>query len=84
LITEFAWWHWVDGADGGAPIGVAGQDLFNLPFSDVKGNDLVTQNVGLKFKPSGKREYGLAYEFPLTGFKDVIDSRLQAEMIFRY
>jgi hypothetical protein len=84
LFTEVAWWHWVDSAEGGLPLGVAGQDLFNISANDVTGNDLVTQNVGMKFKPSGNREYGLAYEFPLTEFKDVIDGRVQAEVIFRY
>ncbi|WP_235908457.1 hypothetical protein [Roseiconus nitratireducens] len=63
---------------------MAGQDLFNLPATNVAGNDLVTQNVGMKWKPTAHAEYGLAYEFPLTEFKDVIDGRLQAEAIFRY
>jgi hypothetical protein len=84
LLTEFAWWHWTDSAEGGLPLGVAGQDLFNLPANDVTDNDLVTQNVGMKYKPSGKAEYGLAWEFPLTEFKDVIEGRLQAEVILRY
>jgi hypothetical protein len=84
LLTEVAWWHWTDDADSGIPLGVAGQDLFNLSANDVDGNDLVTQNVGLKFKPNRSVEAGIAYEFPLTGFKDVIDDRFQVDMIFRY
>ncbi|MCG8650844.1 MAG: hypothetical protein MI861_13480, partial [Pirellulales bacterium] len=84
FLTELTWWHWTDSADNGAALGVAGQDLFNLSTSDVSGNDLVTQNIGLKWKPSGSAEYGIAYEFPLTGFQDVIESRLQAEFILRY
>ena len=84
LLSEIAWWHWTDSAEGGAPLGVAGQDLFNLPVSDVTGNDLVTQNVGMKWKPSRKAEYGLAWDFPLTGNKDVIEGRLQAEAIMRF
>ncbi|MCA9138703.1 MAG: hypothetical protein KDB00_18155 [Planctomycetales bacterium] len=84
LVTELAWWHWVDSAEGGAALGVAGQDLFNLSTSDMTGKDLVTQNVGLKFKPNRKTEVGLAYEFPLTDFKDVIEGRLQTELIVRY
>ncbi len=84
FVTEVAWWHWIDSAEGGAALGVAGQDLFNLSTSDVTGNDLVTQNVGLKFKPNAKTEWGIAYEFPLTEFKDVIEGRLQTELIVRY
>ena len=83
-FTEMAWWHWVDSARGGAPLGVAGQDLFNLPSSNVTGNDLVTQNVGMKLKPNRHIEAGLAYEFPLTGFQDIIESRIQAELILRF
>ena len=84
LLTEVAWWHWVDSAEGGAALGVAGQDLFNLSTSDVTGNDLVSQNVGVKYKPNRKTEIGLAYEFPLTEFKDVLEGRLQTELILRY
>lgn len=84
LLTEVAWWHWIDSAEGGLPLGVAGQDLFNLSTSDVTGNDLVTQMVGLKYKPNNKTEFGLGYEFPLTEFDDVIEGRLQTEMILRY
>ena len=84
LFTELAWWHWVDDAAAGAPLGIGGHDLFNLSANDVTGNDLVTQNVGVKLKPRRNREMGLAYEFPLTAFKDVTDGRLQAELILRY
>ena len=83
-VTELAWWHWVDSARAGLPLGVAGQDVFNLPSINVDGNDLVTQNVGLKYKPTAHVEAGIAYEFPLTGFKDVIDDRLQLDLILRY
>ncbi|MEO1616643.1 MAG: hypothetical protein AAFV88_12375 [Planctomycetota bacterium] len=84
LLTGVAWWHFTDAASAGLPLGVAGQDLFNLSVSDIDGNNLVTQNVGLKYKPCRATEIGIAYEFPLTEFKDVIESRLQTEIIFRY
>jgi len=84
LFTELAWWHWTDDASQGAALGVAGHDLFNLRTSDVAGNDLVTQNIGLRYKPTGHLETGIAYEFPLTEFKDVTESRLMVDMILRY
>lgn len=83
-FTEAVWWHWTDSANNGLALGVAGQDAFNLFSTNVAGNDLVTQSVGVKFKPSGNAELGVAYEFPLTGFEDIIDSRIQAELILRY
>lgn len=84
LFTEVVWWHWTDAADTGLPLGVSGHDLFNLSSTNVSGNDLVTQNVGVKYKPSGNAELGLAYEFPLSDFEDIIDNRLQVELILRY
>ena len=84
LFTEVAVWHWVDDAEAGLPLGVAGQDLFNLSSSNVSGNTLVTQNVGVKIKPSANTELGVAYEFPLTGFQDVIKDRIQVDLILRY
>ncbi|WP_236696177.1 hypothetical protein [Rhodopirellula islandica] len=84
LFTENSWWHWVDEAENGLALGVSGQDLLNLGATDVEGNDLVTHNVGMKFKPSGNIEAGVAYEFPLTAFKDVLEDRVTVDMIFRY
>lgn len=84
FFTEMAWWHWTDDASAGAGLGVGGQDLFNLSSNNIAGNDLLTQNVGLKLKPSGNLEAGIAYEFPLTAFQDVIEGRMQTELIFRY
>ena len=84
ILTGVTWWHWTDSASTGLPLGVAGQDLFNFASTNVTNNNLVTQNVGVKWKPSGHIEAGLAYEFPLSGFEDVIESRVQAELIWRY
>ncbi len=84
LVTEVAWWHWIDSAEAGLGINEAGHDLFNLSAANVDDNDLVTQNVGIKVKPRRNIEAGLAYEFPLTGFQDVIDDRIQFDLILRY
>ncbi len=83
LFTELAWWHWTDDAGAGLP-GVAGHDLFNLTSMNVDGRDLVTQSVGVKLKPDSKTEIGIAYEFPLSGFEDIIDDRFMVDLIFRY
>ncbi len=83
FVSEMAWWHWTRSAKTGLPLGVAGQDLFNLPSTNVAGNNLVTKNFGLKYKPSGNVEMGIAYEFPLTGREDVIKDRIQLDLILR-
>lgn len=83
LFTEVAWWHWTDDAGAGLP-GIAGQDLFNLTSMNVDGRDLVTQSVGVKLKPDNNTEIGIAYEFPLSGFEDIIEDRFMVDLIFRY
>ena len=84
VFSELAWWHWTDDASSGAPLGVAGHDLFNLSSNNVAGNDLLTQNIGTKLKPNRNVEAGIAYEFPLTAFNDITEGRLQTELILRY
>ncbi|MCM2372020.1 hypothetical protein [Aporhodopirellula aestuarii] len=84
LFTENAWWHWTDDADTGSAFGVSGLDLLNLGDTAVEGNDVVTQNVGMKLKPKRNMELGMAYEFPLTDFEDIIRDRWTFDAIVRY
>lgn len=83
VFTEVAWWHFIDDAGTGLP-GIAGQDLFNLTATGIEGKDLVTQSVGVKLKPNANTEIGVAYEFPLTDFEDIISSRLMVDLIYRF
>lgn len=41
-FTDVVWWHWTDSANVGLPLGVGGQDVLNLPSTNVTGNDLLT------------------------------------------
>ncbi|TWT95535.1 hypothetical protein [Neorhodopirellula pilleata] len=84
LFTENSWWHWVDDANVGNAFGVSGLDLLNLGDTAVEGNDVVTHNVGAKFKPKRNIEAGMAYEFPLTDFEDIIRDRWTFDFIVRY
>ena len=70
-------------ADTGLPLGVAGQDLFNLSATNVAGNNLFAKNFGLKYKPNRNMELGVAWEFPLTKRKDVLEDRIQVDLILR-
>ncbi len=83
LFTEAAWWHWTDDAGAGLP-GIAGQDLFNLTSANVDGRNLVTQSVGAKLKPNANTEIGMAWEFPVSGYQDIIEGRLMVDLILRY
>ncbi len=83
FVSEGVWYHWTDSAKNGLPLGVAGQDLFNLSATNVTGNDLISKNFGLKYKPNRNVEFGVAWEFPLTGREDVLKDRLQVDLILR-
>ena len=84
LLTELNWFHWLQaGVDGPIP-GVEGLDIINLGSPGVAGNDIVTSAAGMKFKPSQNQEIGVAFEFPLTERRDIIDNRLTVDWIVRF
>ena len=84
-LAELNWFHWTQGGDRGLPPSLGeGDGLINLGTSGVAGNDLVTSAVGLKAIVNRHLDVGTAFEFPLSNRKDLIDSRLLVEMIFRY
>ncbi len=84
LFTEMNLYHWTkSGQDGPIP-GIEGLDVINLGSPNVTGNDIVTGAAGMKFKPRGNNEIGVAFEFPMTERRDIIDNRLTVDMIFRY
>ena len=52
------------------------------------GNDIVTMGWGLKYKPQDYMpqdhvEVGRVYELPLTTRKDLLESRLAADLLLR-
>ncbi len=81
-FTEINWYNYLSSGTAFGP--VEGGDLFNLGASGVTGNDLVTQAIGMKAKPRRNIEAGIAYEFPLTARKGLLDDRLTADLIFRF
>ncbi|MBI1916203.1 MAG: hypothetical protein HYS12_15935 [Planctomycetes bacterium] len=84
-LVELNWFHWTQGGNRGLPAALGeGDGLINLGTSGVAGNDLVTSAVGLKAIVNRHLDVGTAFEFPLSNRKDLIDSRLLVEMIFRY
>jgi hypothetical protein len=58
--------------------------LFNLGVPEIRGNDIVTNAYGLKYKPRSNVETGIAFEFPLTQRRGVLDNRITADFIIRY
>jgi hypothetical protein len=84
LFTEANWYHWLRSGRDGAINGIEGLDFFNLGSPGVAGNDIVTSSAGVKLKPGAHSEIGVAFEFPLTERRDVIDNRLTVDWIIRY
>jgi len=83
LLGEANWYHWIKSGAGGIP-GVAGLDLYNFGSTGVAGNDVVTGAFGLKFKPNCHREFGIAWEAPLTERRDILGNRLTIDAILRF
>jgi hypothetical protein len=83
LLGECNWYHWL--ANGGTTAAnFEGIDLINLGSTNVDGNDLVTGALGVKYKPSGNTEIGVAYELPLTDRQDIMKDRWTVDWIIRY
>ena len=83
-LTELNWYTWIGSGQNTALPGVEGGDLFNLGSVGVSGNDIVTNAVGIKYKRNEHSEIGVAYEYPLTDRRDVLENRLTVDWIFRY
>jgi hypothetical protein len=82
-FTEFNWFHYNNNGTA-FPLAIEGGDLFNLGSPGIAGNDILTNAYGLKIKPRSNIEAGVAFEFPLTERRGVLDNRITADLIIRY
>ena len=82
-FTELNWYNYLSSANA-FPLPIEGGDLFNLGSPGITGNDLVTSAIGLKARPKRNVEAGLAWEFPVTERKGLMDNRLTLDFIIRY
>lgn len=83
LFGESNWYHYMRSGQS-FPVPVEGLDLINLGAVGMAGKDIVTGAVGVKYKPSGHVEIGLAWEAPMTVRHDLMTDRLTADLILRY
>lgn len=82
-FTEFNWYNYMkSGSAFGAPL--EGGDLFNFGSPGVAGNNIVTNAWGARWVQNRHLNTGVAWEFPLTERRGVLDNRLTLDMIFRY
>ncbi len=83
-LAEFNWYHYMGSGQDFTLAPIEGGDLFNFGAVGVAGNGIVSGAFGMKYKPSGNMELGVAWEVPLTSRRDVLDNRLTVDAIFRY
>lgn len=83
LFSEWNWYHWMRDANA-FPATFGGLDLFNFGGTGIANQNVVTTALGVKYKPNGHLEIGLAYEVPVSRNKDIIQDRLGADLIIRY
>jgi len=82
-FTEVNWYNYQSSANAFA-LPIEGGDLFNLGSPGITGNDLVTHAVGLKARPARNIEAGVAWEYPMTARKGLMDDRLTVDLIVRF
>ena len=84
IFTEGTWYHWLKSGQDGPIAGIEGLDLINFGNPGVAGNNIVTAAAGAKFKPNCHNEFGIAFEFPVTDRRDILDNRLTLDWNLRY
>ncbi|MFT3881940.1 MAG: hypothetical protein QM703_20080 [Gemmatales bacterium] len=82
-LFEINWFHYT-GSGNLNTGGIEGDGLLNLGASGVEGHNLVTFAFGAKAKINCNVELGAAWEFPVTGRRDLNENRLVTELILRY
>lgn len=83
-LFEANWYHYTGGGNSVPFLGIEGDGLINIGAGGVAGNDLVTIAFGAKAKIGTNMEVGAAWEFPVTGRKDINENRLVSSITYRY
>src|SRR5262249_46783738 len=65
-------------------LGFEGADLINFGARGVAGHNFVSLAFGMRYKFCEAIQLGGAFEFPITGRRDLMDYRLTFDAIFRY
>jgi hypothetical protein len=72
------------GSGKATDLGFEGRDLFNFGSHGVSGHNNFSMATGLRYKFTENIQTGLGVEFPLNGRKDLLDYRINVDVIFRY
>lgn len=82
-FLEASWFYYTK-AGNGPDLGFEGRDLFNFGSQGVSGNNTITLAPGFRYRFNDHLQAGVAYEFPVSGHRDLIDYRVTFDVIFRY
>jgi hypothetical protein len=82
-LIELNWFHLTKRGDE-RPLTFEGADLVNFGSQDVEKRDLVTLDVGARYKIREWLQLGGAVEFPVSSYKGISDFRLTFDVIIRY
>ena len=84
-IGEVNWYHYTSGGNHGIPAAVGeGDGLLNFGTSGMTGADLVTLALGGRFLLTEHLSTGIVWETPISNRKDLINNRINLDVIFRY
>lgn len=83
-LVEMNLFHYTAGGNQLPPVVGEGDGLLNLGTSGMDGKVLLTTAVGAKFKLSNHAYAGVAYEFPLTDYKGLLNNRITVDFVLRY
>lgn len=91
-FVELNWFTYTKNGDkvynvAGSPVpalGFEGRDLINFGTKGVSGNNDVSLALGARFKFNESLQLGGAFEFPVTGRRDLLDYRVLVDLILRY
>jgi hypothetical protein len=83
FVNGLNWFHWIQPGNN-LPVNFEGMDLFNLGATGVKGNDIVTTAIGLRYRFGCMNETGIAWEVPVTDRRDLLESGLYVDLAIRF
>jgi hypothetical protein len=85
-LIEFNYFHYTSSGKARdlLPVAFEGRDLFNLGAEGVSGHNDLSMALGFRYKYNEHYSAGIAYEFPITGRRDLMDYRVTFDVIIRY
>ena len=82
-LLELNYFHYTSSGTAHA-LDFEGRDLFNFGSTAISGHDDLSMAVGARYKFTERLQAGAAYEFPLSGRRDLLDFRFTFDVIFRF